>query len=246
MTRPCIDHRRSLAVGDVHLWTVRFNFGHSITTDLWQILDKEERARAAQFSFERDRVRFIQTHGIVRQILARYCDTDAAMLTFACNRQGKPYLIPQADGPNLQFSVSHSGDCCMLALRLDYTIGIDVEEVRDLPQAINIAKSYFTPAESRALAALQGAAQREAFFVWWTHKEAAIKATGQSLAADLGRVEFDFDLRRGLRLVAWNGDQSVAQKWFVLRIDPGPGYIAALAGMHPIRALTLRNWNPTA
>ena len=64
----------------------------------------------------------------------------------------------------------------MLALRLDHTIGIDVEEVRDLPQAIDIAKNYFTPAESRALALLQGAVRRDAFFVWWAHKEAAIKA----------------------------------------------------------------------
>ena len=144
------------------MWTAR------LVDDLTQrpsaaILDQEERARAAQFSFERDRLRFIQAHGIVRQILASYCDADAATLTFARNRHGKPYLVPQANGPDLQFSLSHSGDSCMLAVRLDHSIGIDVEKVRDLPRAIDIAQSYFTPAESKVLAALQGTAQRDAF-----------------------------------------------------------------------------------
>ena len=41
-----------------------------------RLLSGEERARAAQFAFEHDRVRFIQTHGIVRRILADYCGAD--------------------------------------------------------------------------------------------------------------------------------------------------------------------------
>ena len=91
---------------------------------------------------------------------ARYwpviADADAATLTFARNRQGKPYLTPWANGPDLQFSLSHSGDYCMLALRLDHTIGIDVEEMRDLPQAIDIAESYFTPSGKQSFGGLAG------------------------------------------------------------------------------------------
>jgi len=160
----------SLSIGEIHVWTACLVDDNHATADLLRVLDRAERARAAQFSFERDRVRFIQAHGIVRQILASYCDADAAILSFARNRHGKPYLVPRPNGPDLQFSVSHSGNCCMLAVRLDHAIGIDVEKVRDLPQVVDIAQSYFTPAESRVLAALQGTAQRDAFFVLWTHK----------------------------------------------------------------------------
>ena len=241
MTYPCV-HRPGLSIGEIHVWTARL-VDDRATADLLPILDQEERARAAQFSFERDRVHFIQTHGIVRQILANYFKADAATLTFARNHHGKPYLVPRANGPNLQFSVSHSGDCCMLAVRLDQAIGIDVEKVRDLPQATNIAQNYFTPAESSVLAALQGTAQRDAFFVLWTHKEATVKGLGIGLAANLGRVEFDFDPVGGLRLVAWDGDRSVAQRWSTLRLDPAPGYIAAVASVHPIRSVSLQNWN---
>jgi 4'-phosphopantetheinyl transferase len=207
-----------------------------------RILDQEERLRAAQLSFEHDRVRFIQAHGILRRILADYLDADAATLAFACNHHGKPYLVSRANDPDLHFSLSHSGNCYMLAVRLDHPVGIDVEKVRDLPQAIDIAQSYFTPAEGRVLAALQGAARRDAFFVLWTHKEAMVKGLGIGLADNLGRVEFELNPPGGPRLVAWDGDRSVAQRWSVRRLDPGPGHVAAVASVSPIRSLKLRDW----
>jgi 4'-phosphopantetheinyl transferase len=242
MSDPCIA-RPALSLGEIHVWTARLADEHHAIADLLRILSREERTQAAQFSFERDRMRFIQAHGVVRRILSIYCDADLATLTFARNHHGKPYLIARANGPNLQFSVSHSNDCCMLAVRFDHPIGIDVEKVRDWPRAIDIVQSYFTPAESKALSALQGTAQRDAFFALWTHKEATVKALGISLAAHLGRIEFDLDPIGRLRLVAWDGDQSVARKWSIVRLDPAPGYVAAVASAHPMRCLTLHNWS---
>ena len=114
----------ALSVGEIHVWTARLGDAHHV--DLLRILSRKERARAAQFAFERDRMRFIQAHGVMRRILSSYCDADAATLTFARNHHGKPHLIARANGPNLQFSVSHSSTCCMIAVRLDHSIGIDV------------------------------------------------------------------------------------------------------------------------
>jgi 4'-phosphopantetheinyl transferase len=242
VSNPRID-RPALSIPEGHVWTARLADERHATADLLRILSREERTRAGQFSFERDRMRFIQAHGVVRQILSIYCDADPATLTFARNHHGKPYLIPRANGPNLQFSVSQSSNCCMLAVGFDHAIGIDVEKVRDLPRAIDIVQSYFTPAESKALSALQGTAQRDAFFALWTHKEATVKGLGLSLAAHLGRIEFDLDPIGGLRLVTWEGDRSVAQKWSIVRLDPQPGYVAAVASAHPMRCLTLHNWS---
>ena len=241
MSNPCVD-RPGLSIGEIHVWTALVD-EHRATADLLAILSREESAQAAQFSFERDRMRFIQAHGIVREILSNYLDADAATLVFARTHHGKPYLIPRANDPHLEFSVSRSSNCCMLAVQLDHSIGIDIEKVRDLPQAIDIVQSYFTPVESKALSALRGAARRDAFFALWTHKEAMVKGLGISLAAHLGRIEFDLDPIGGLRLVAWDRDQSVAQKWSVVRLDPAPGYVAAIASAYPIRCLTLHNWS---
>ena len=148
--------RPGLASGEIHVWTARLSDDHHAISDSLWLLSGEERARAAQFAFEHDRVRFIQTHGIVRRILADYCGADGATLGFASNRHGKPYLIPQAASPNLQFSVSHSGDCCMLAVQRDHAVGVDVEKLRDLPQAMDIVQSYFTPSGKQSLGCLAG------------------------------------------------------------------------------------------
>jgi 4'-phosphopantetheinyl transferase len=131
----------------------------------------------------------------------------------------------------------------MVAVRLDHPIGVDVEKIRDLPRAIDIAQAYFAPAETRALKGLRGTAQRDAFFALWTHKEATVKALGSSLAANLARLEFDLDQVGGSQLVAWDGDQAVAQNWSVLRLAPAPGYVAALATAHPIRSLVCKTWS---
>ena len=240
---PLCEDRAGLSVGEIHVWTARLVDDHRVTAALLPLLSRKERARAAEFSFEHDRMRFIQAHGSVRQILSDYAKAGAATLTFARNRNGKPCLVPQANGPKLEFSVSHSSDCCMVAVRLDHPIGIDVEKIRDLPRAIDIAQAYFASAESRALNGLQGTAQRDAFFALWTHKEATVKALGISLAANLARVEFDLYQVGGPRLVAWDGDQAVAQSWSVLRLDPAPGYVAALATAHPIRSLVCKTWS---
>ena len=242
MSNPCLD-RPALSIGEIHVWTAHLVDEHRATADLLPVLSREEHAQAAQLSFERDRMHFIQAHGIVRQILANYLDADAATLIFARTHHGKPYLTLRANGPHLEFSVSRSSDCCMLAVQLDHSIGIDVEKVRDLPQAIDTVLSYFTSAESKALSALRGAARRDAFFALWTHKEATVKGLGISLAAHLGRIEFDLDPVGGPRLVASDGDRSVAQKWSVVRLDPAPGYVAAVASAHPMHCLTLHNWS---
>jgi phosphopantetheinyl transferase len=76
----------------------------------------------------------------------------------------------------------------------------------------------------------------------WTLKEAMVKGLGVSLAANLARVEFDLDPIATPRLVAWAGDRSVAQRWSILRLDAAPGYVAAVASVHPIRSVTWQNW----
>ena len=232
----------SLSVGEIHVWTAHLVQDRRVTAALQPLLDRGERARAAQLSFEHDRMRFIQAHGRVRQILSEYSKAGAATLAFARNRNGKPCLVPQANDPTFQFSVSHSSDCCMLAVRLDQLIGIDVERLRDLPRAIDIARTYFAPAERRALNGLRGAAQRDAFFALWTYKEATVKALGINLAANLARVAFDLDQVGTPRVAAWDRDQAVAQSWSVRRLAAAPGYIAALATAHPIGAIVRKTW----
>jgi 4'-phosphopantetheinyl transferase len=229
--------------GEIHVWIARLRDDDTATAEFIGVLDQEERARAARFVLEQHRTRFIQSHGIVRQILAGYADSDAAELTFARSQHGKPRLSQAPDGLDVHFSLSHSGDCCIVAVRLGHPVGIDVEQLRDLPQAVNIARRRFTLVESRLLASLTGADQRDAFFVLWTHKEAIVKALGASLATSLDHLEFELDSAGSANLVSWRGDQSIVRNWSIVRLDPAPGYVAAVASLHPFLALKQQAWN---
>ena len=54
------------------------------------LLSTEEQTRAARFAFERDRQRFMLSHGLLRLILARYVGEAAGQLQFETGAHGKP------------------------------------------------------------------------------------------------------------------------------------------------------------
>ena len=109
-------------------------------------------------------------------------------------------------------------------------MGIDVEQVRDLPNSADIADRMFTRAEGALIGRLAGAARRDAFFALWTAKEAVVKALGRSLADYLDRMQFDLDPAGRLRFLSLDGDSASSRTWSVQRIDAPSGFAAALAG----------------
>jgi 4'-phosphopantetheinyl transferase len=231
----------SLRDNEIHVWTARLIGDDAAAAEFTPILDRDERARAALFAFELDRKHFIQSHGFLRRVLARYAGRDAAELVFTRDHHGKPCLMPFSSA-DLHFSLSHSRDCCVVGVRLQYPLGVDVEERRDLPDAVDIAYQQFAPDEGRQLARLTGIAQRDAFLALWTHKEAVVKALGVNLGANLRSTEFEFAAGQ-LRLKSWNGDMSIVRNWSVFPLDLGVGHIGALATVHPFQNLKLQSWD---
>ena len=228
----------SLPEGEIHVWTAQLLDDDAVAAELIGVLDEDEKARAARFRFAQHRRRFVQSHGMMRRVLAAYAGIDAAALRFRYNPHGKPSLAPA--GHDLHFSLSHSADCCMLAIRRGDPIGIDVEHLRDLPDALDVARRQFTRSESQLLSRLDAAARRDAFFALWTQKEAIVKALGGSLADYLDRLEFDLGPAGGVRLKS--GYQSAGDQWSVVRIDCPRGYAAAMATCHGFRELAHFAW----
>ncbi len=147
------------------------------------LLDPEETARADRFLRDEDRTRFIASHAALRLVLARTLATGAATLGFHRDAKGRPFLA--GNGGDLDFNLSHSGDCALIGLVRGARIGVDVEVRRPLPDALRIARAHFAPDEAQALAALPSSACEEAFFALWTRKEAVVKASGTGLSRSL-------------------------------------------------------------
>jgi len=151
------------------------------------LLDADERARAARFRYARDRRRFVVRRGRAREALAEAAGGDPARLRFSVNDHGKPRLPA---GPH--FSLSHSGETMMLAIG-DTELGCDVEGIDASLDWRPLARSFFSPAENEALAALDGLAARIAFFACWSRKEAFVKALGLGLAYPLDAFTVSVD-----------------------------------------------------
>jgi 4'-phosphopantetheinyl transferase len=236
--------RRALCDGEIHVWLARLVEDEDCTPEFVSLLDREEGARAARFSHQRLRMHFVQSHAIVRRILAAYAGVvDAVGLVFRRGRHGKPRLVAPGAASRLHFSLSHNGDYCILAVRFGQPLGIDLERLRDVPNACDIARRYFTATETRMLAGLRGGACSDAFFALWTRKEAVSKAMGATLVASLKRVKFEPDSMGIPQLAALGGDRSRARDWVVLGLNPIPGYVAALATPRPLRRLRHFLWH---
>jgi 4'-phosphopantetheinyl transferase len=238
--------RAGLETGEVHVWNAPLA-DECDTGELSKLLEPEERGRAAAFAFDLDRIRYIHSHGVLRQILSRYTDREPGRLVFARSRHQKPRLVrEQREDPNLHFSLSHSNRCCLVAVRVGSPVGVDVEQLRDVPEAASIARRWLTRAESDALARLSGAALQRAFFGLWTHREAVIKALGANLEIGLRQLECALDPAGTVRLVSWRGDEAIARRWRVRRLEPVEGYLGALATPKHFDSLRCLTWEGDA
>jgi 4'-phosphopantetheinyl transferase len=168
-----------LPAAGCHVW--RLAIGSVPTPAALAVLDESERARAARFVFERDRVRFQAAHVGLRHILARYLGGAPAGLAFAEGLHGRP-LLAGAPAGTLEFNLSHSGELALVAVARQGPLGVDVEALRPVPEWRELAERYFTPAECAAIAAATD--PQLAFLRCWARKEAALKSTGIGLSQE--------------------------------------------------------------
>jgi 4'-phosphopantetheinyl transferase len=170
-------------------------------------LDGAERIRADRFRFARDRNIFTVAHGLLRYSLDLIGGIHP--WRFSQLSGGKP-VIDGAQLPKLHFSLSHCRSMAAVAVSFDGPLGVDVEVMERTGDRDDIAPIVFAPAERALLQSLDGALRQETFFTLWTLKEAAIKATGQGLSADLPGFAFAIDPPR---LQTAGPDGSNADEW---------------------------------
>jgi 4'-phosphopantetheinyl transferase len=78
---------------------------------------------------------------------------------------------PELEGHPLHFNVSHSEDSAVFAFSRSAPVGVDLECVRQVPDMLQIAQRFFTPAEALALSDVPDRERTEAFFRIWTRKK---------------------------------------------------------------------------
>jgi 4'-phosphopantetheinyl transferase len=205
-------------------------------TRLAALLSADERARAARLRRAEDRLRFVVARARLRLLLARHAGGAAEDLRFAYGPFGKPSL-PECG--SLRFNLAHAADTALLAIAAGREVGIDLEPLdrgRDLE---DVARTFFSPAERAALAALAPPRRAAAIMRCWCRKEAYVKARGDGLTRSLATFDVAVDGgadgdANGSLLLATRPDAAEARAWDVRDLAVGARHVAALAVEGPL------------
>ncbi len=209
---------------EVHLWQKYLNLSQQKVAELSTILAPDEQKRADRFRFPIHRNRFIVARATLRQILARYLNLEPQKIQFQYSDRGKPSLIDN----KIEFNLSHSQDLAIYGFTKNRKIGVDLEYLKDMPDAENLAKRFFCDREYQAISSFQPPDKQTAFFKIWTAKEAYLKATGVGLMG-LDDVEIVLNSSVDVKIASINHNIEAASNWYLSSFKIKADYIAAVA-----------------
>ena len=228
---------------EVHVWRIALDLPRHLVAGLAPLLSGEERARAGRFLCEEARRRFVVSHGATRRILSRYLDQRPEEIGFVTDGRGKPHLATSAGATAICFSLSHSGELALCAVAEGRDLGVDVERIRPVSAWREIADRYFSAGERQALRSLTEERAREAFFHGWTRKEAYSKALGEGVSQRWTAFTVSLQPGAAAEVVDSVPDGRAEGPFTLWPLEPGPGYVAAVAAQGVGWRLSCWQWS---
>ncbi|MBM6804467.1 4'-phosphopantetheinyl transferase superfamily protein, partial [Mediterraneibacter glycyrrhizinilyticus] len=168
----------SLCPEEVHLWLIRWHKIENWIVNHWSLLEKPDEIYVERFKVQEDRFRSAAGKIITKLLASKYLHIPLNCISIRTGNYGKPEIV-LGKSPHLAFSISHSGDYVVLAFGLKRVIGVDVEQVKELPEYLELAQHFFTQEESSEIKEIRH------FYNYWTAKEAYVKALGVGLQKPL-------------------------------------------------------------
>jgi 4'-phosphopantetheinyl transferase len=208
----------------VSLWCAPLAACEDLLARVGPWLSPAENARAARFSREDLRRRYIIGRALLRSFLGHSLALPPGAVPIVRGPRGRPRLEGLA---GIDFNVSHTRDMSLIGiLRGDARIGVDIERADRDVGADRLARRVLAPSERETIAPLEPDERRQRFLRYWTCKEAMSKATGDGIAAPFRRLEVEWS--GGPRLVAGPAPYQ-PQRWQLHAVEAQSGYFAAVA-----------------
>lgn len=223
---------RSCDPGYCDLWLLSAKVDAPEREILETVLSPRERDYSGRFRFQEDRERSIVARGGLRRILSSYCCTPPRVIEFHTGSHGKPSLLKPAS--TLEFNISHSGECVLIAVTSGVPCGVDIERRRVEYPELGIAEEFFCPRELAWLSRT-----KNGFLRIWAVKEAIVKAMGLGLSFPLSDIDTS-DVLEGKTSAIMLRTRSEPQIVWLNELSLLPNYAAAVATIQGRRALRLR------
>ncbi len=208
-----------------------------------ELLSQDERDRAGRFIFERDRIQYIVRRGILRILLGNYLGIEPGLVRINYGKNDKPALADTYDSQEMHFNLSHSEGMAIYAFTGNREIGIDIEQIRNIPDMEQIFERFFSPRENEVFSILSESKRKEAFFNCWTRKEAFIKATGDGLSRPLDGFDVSLVPGEPARLLEIEGNSEEVSRWSMQDLKGASGFAAALAVKGPCGNIHSWQWS---
>ena len=213
----------------IEVVVTRLDTGAEAVAAAARLLDRTEHVRAAGFAAERDRRRFVAARARLRELLGSRLGVAPETIELVYGRRGKPALGPRHAESEIRFNVAHSGEVAAYVFARGLEVGIDVEIVRDVPEADRIAAGLFSRAEGEAYRLLDPLEKTHAFFRCWTRKEALLKALGDGIGMRLDRCVVSLAPGEPARILEIDGVPGDRCGWVLADFAPGRGLLGAVA-----------------
>lgn len=168
----------------------------------------------------------VRTRAELRRMLARETGLPPQKVPIQCDAHGKPRCV-HPDAADLDFSVSRTDECAIIALGEAAGVGVDVEMVLDEEPSDENIEILFNDEEFKSWASLSAPARRIAFTQAWTIKEAALKAIGMGLDGDIHDLAVRFDEAGHVWPIL------PSPRWIFERIHFCPRYSASFIALMP-------------
>ncbi|GAB3134978.1 4'-phosphopantetheinyl transferase superfamily protein [Amycolatopsis stemonae] len=194
-----------------------------------RLLDDVEQGRFEAYRQDADKRRFLTGRVLAKTVAAERLGLAVESVKFdaTCEDCGKPHGRPRVPGADLTLSISHSGELIGVAATPSVPVGLDVETAGRRADD-GLIEYALSPAEAAHLTGLSAEEKAAAFFVYWTRKEAVMKATGRGLRIPLKSITFSrFD--EPPRLLASDDAALDPAKTRLADLKAADGYRAAIA-----------------
>nr|WP_091390249.1 4'-phosphopantetheinyl transferase superfamily protein [Amycolatopsis pretoriensis] len=194
-----------------------------------RLLDDVEQGRFEAYRQDADKRRFLTGRVLAKTVAAERLGraVEAVKFDATCEDCGKQHGRPHVPGADLTLSISHSGDLIGVAATPAVPVGLDVETATRKADD-GLIEYALSPAETAHLTGLTDAEKANAFFIYWTRKEAVMKATGKGLRIPLKSITFSrFD--EPARLVESGEAALDPARTRLVDLKASDGYRAAIA-----------------
>lgn len=177
------------------------------------LLDSKERQRANRLVRLDDRRAFVAAHTLKRLVLAAVMRKNSQSLEFYDDAHGKPHLAGQN---GVHFNLSHTHGMVAFACSRLGEVGVDVEFLEAEIYDRTVAALSLTPKEISSVE--RATDQNHAFLLFWTAKEAVMKAEGKGMSMSMRDIHVT------------NGAASTqSNHWSVWHYRPSGQHILAFA-----------------